>query len=428
MPIQNESTMKLNLMQPHDLAPARSFAAPQSSATGARFAARLIKVGHSSASHASLRKGVENVAASLSREEIKKAFTTSVQQVSRESDYPAEMREPRTGSTRFDSLIFRVTPNLVEVPQSRQEQPIAIYGLSDSQQSLVRFCREELQMKNIFTIGGYNQALGIVNDTEGLEKLARHIADATEGKLAERISEHASSRLDHLKDWADYLCKNCDRLDAIAHLNTLLDGRSQRERMVITKQFVLKNSGKCFGITEDDFANELLNLIDRACKNIKDIIPLLRYDGNKYAHRDWLIKSKVYDISRHHFFRNSSKLGLRFFANHGMEIAFAWIDDESAKLDMQEIQDKPWKSGQPRFTFKHEPITYSEARSIIRKPALFDGKASKIYLSKNHVELGGPLTSEDWAQLPRPGLRAAIIGQPFKRPNKEAQQAFTGTL
>ncbi|OQS48376.1 hypothetical protein B0T49_12820 [Chromobacterium violaceum] len=291
----------------------------------------------------------------------------------------------------------------VNASPARQEQAVALYGLSHAQMQLSHFVRRELHMQNVTTIANYNKQLGIVHYSREdamyrisprilLQEFGRHISDAAAGNLAARAPQAAPI----IHAWADYLSAHHSRLDPFVRLNALLADVPPKQRSAVVTRFVLKNtSGDC---NTEKTVNTLLYLVKASgCKNAEDVVSLL--GKSTLERRDLLDLSELFIK---HFFRNSSKLGLEFFAKQGAEIAFAWNDPSCGKMDIEAIQQKPWKEQQRRFQDSYEPITYSEVRSVLRQPELFDDKVSKVYFADDGVELAASPASEQWVALTRP--------------------------
>ncbi|OQS22793.1 hypothetical protein [Chromobacterium violaceum] len=318
-------------------------------------------------------------------------------------DCPQATKGPVPQQARFQSLLFRVDNGEVNASPARQEQAVALYGLSHAQSQLYKFARSELLMQNVTTIAIYNKQLDIVHYSRNnsmdrislllqLNEFSNHISDAAAGNLARRVPHAAPI----VHAWADYLSAHHSRLDPFARLNALLADVPPEELSALVTRFVLKNtSGDC---NTEKTVNNLLYLVqDCGCKKAEDVVDKL-FEVT-WGDRDLLDLSELFIK---HFFRNSSKLGLEFFAKQGAEIAFAWNDPSCGKMDIEAIQQKPWKEQQRRFQDSYEPITYSEVRSVLRQPELFDDKVSKVYFADDGVELAASPASEQWVALTRP--------------------------
>ncbi|MDH0343785.1 hypothetical protein [Chromobacterium haemolyticum] len=319
-------------------------------------------------------------------------------------DRPQTTQGPVPQQARFQSLLFRVANGVVNASPARQDQAVALYGLSHAQIQLGDFVCGELDMQNVATIATYNKQLDIVHYSrdytmsyfsprELIQEFSRHISDAAAGKLVKRARQPAAPIL---QAWADYLGAHHTRLDPFIRLNALLANVPPEERSAVATRFVLKNtSGDC---RTETTVNNLLHLVHACgCKNADDVVAAL---GKLTLDRHDLLDLSELFIK--HFFRNSSKLGLEFFAKQGAEIAFAWNDAGRGKMDLEAIRQKPWQEQQRRFQHSYEPITYSEVRSVLRQPELFDGKVSKVYFADDGVELAGSPASEQWVALTRP--------------------------
>lgn len=321
------------------------------------------------------------------------------------SDYPVTGLEPVSPQTRFQSLLYQVANGMVTVSPARQTQAVAIYGQSDAQQRLCRFTMNMLDMENTATIADYNHKLGIAYyGRAGTRKnlppftlftrFNQHLSDAAAGELVKRAKQPAAPII---LAWANYLGEHHRRLDPFTYLDTRLTNVASAERLAEVTRFVMKNtSDEC---DTDATARFLLHLLDEAgCKNARDVVTELEKNL-----QDTQMLEDMSELFVKHFFRNSSKLGLEFFAKQGAEITFAWADDFaiSGKMDLATIRTTPWKNQQRRFDTA-EPITNSEIRSVLRKPELFDGKVSMVNLGQETLELASAATPGDWVKLARP--------------------------
>ncbi|AUH51953.1 hypothetical protein CXB49_14550 [Chromobacterium sp. ATCC 53434] len=319
-------------------------------------------------------------------------------------DHPQAVLRPVPPQARFQSLLFQVGDGAVNASPTRRNQAVALYGLSDAQMQLSRFVRGELDMQNVATIANYNRQLGIVHYSRSdathsiaphklIQEFSRHISAAAAGKLAKRAPKPTPPII---QAWADYLGAHHQRLDPFVRLGKLLADVPREERAAVATRFVLKNtSGGC---RTETTVNTLLYLIHSCgCKDAESVVAAL--GKHTLGFQDLLDLSELFIK---HFFRNTSKLGLAFFAAQGAEIAIAWNAPGAGKMDIESIRQKPWQAQQRRFQNSYEPITYSEVRSVLRQPALFDGKVSKVYIAGDSVELADSPASEEWVALPRP--------------------------
>ncbi|WP_157658468.1 hypothetical protein [Burkholderia ubonensis] len=329
-------------------------------------------------------------------------------------DFAVPAMRPISKQVNFQSLLFRVRSGEVIASPERRDYPVAIYGISNSQKESGRFICHNLKMNNVASIARFNKQLGIVHYRRGeqepgylISEFAEHIEKAIDNTLIERANEPAPI----VKEWARYLGRNKDRLDAFFRLNKLLSRVPEQERLALAEQFVRKNTSGC--CDSKSLAKCLVNLIDDfECKTLRDVDAVL--EKSRSSIRDSL-QEDLAELVVKHFFRNSSKLGLTFFAEHGASIIFGW-DNDGRKLDIDAIQDKPWKKeGERRFGAMYEPITYSEVRSILRAPEFFANKVSKIsfereaalvldgsdYHYSGVAKLAGSLQSNEWVAIPR---------------------------
>ncbi|UJB30179.1 hypothetical protein [Chromobacterium sp. Beijing] len=118
-------------------------------------------------------------------------------------DRPQTTQGPVPQQARFQSLLFRVANGEVNASPARQDQAVALYGLSHAQMQLSRFVRGELDMQNVATIANYNKQLNIVHYSRDdamysisprklIQEFSRHISDAAAGKLVKRAPQPAA--------------------------------------------------------------------------------------------------------------------------------------------------------------------------------------------------------------------------------------------
>ncbi|MGY4730855.1 hypothetical protein [Burkholderia pyrrocinia] len=321
-----------------------------------------------------------------------KVLTVSNSGNSCKPDFPVPAMQPMPAQVNFQSLLFRVSGGEIIASPVRRDYPVAIYGVSDSQIESSNFIRDSLKMNNVATIANFNKALGIVHYGRGqkkpkslISKFAKHIATAADNTLI----KSATSPAPIVEEWARYLGEHKDRLDAFVRLNRLLSRVPEQERLTVAEQFVRKNTSSL--CDAKSLAECLVKLTDGSgCKTLGDVKAVLKKSGSSI--RDYL-QEDLAELVVKHFFRNSSKLGLTFFAEHGASIIFGWNND-GRKLDIDAIQEKPWKEGEGRrFGDMYEPITYSEVRSTLRNPELFANKVSKVSFG------GGEGTGPGWQQV-----------------------------
>ncbi|MGY4730820.1 hypothetical protein [Burkholderia pyrrocinia] len=330
-------------------------------------------------------------------------------------DFPVPAMRQIPEQVNFQSLLFRASGGEISASPARRGYPVAIYGVSDCQVDASDFIRCKLEMHNRATIANFNKELGIVHynrrrkDPKSMiSEFAKHIATAADKTLIKK----ATSQAPIVEKWARYLGEHKDRLDAFSRLNKLLSRVPEQERLAVAEQFVRKNtSSEC---DAKSLAECLVKLIDDSgCKTLGDADAFLNESGSSISYR---IQEDLAELVVKHFFRNSSKLGLTFFVEHGASIIFGW-DNGGRKLDIDAIQEKPWKEGEGRrFGDMYEPITYSEVRSILRNPKLFANKVSKVsferkgekvlvldgskYYYSGVVELAGSPQSNEWVAIP----------------------------
>ena len=251
----------------------------------------------------------------------------------------------------------------------------AIYGISGPQVDLgdLTYKLNKLDTPNR-TIARLNKDLdGIVHYSrdQTYDENPKMVIQTFKDHILDLERSTRRSKRDETKAWGEYLKSNKDKLDPIIKLNKSLSlVESDEDKLKVVKEFCYKNTSSESDV--DTLANFILDMILN--KNAKDV-----HDINHYG-LPFDITLDFSEMFVKHFFRNTSKLGLEFFASNDIHIVFSWGDGLSGTLDLDVIQDKKWKAQQHRFSDKYEPITFSEIRHVLRNPELFDSKVFKVHV------------------------------------------------
>ncbi len=275
------------------------------------------------------------------------------------------------GVSKLDNL-KGVVANL----QSRSKEPtnngelkqIATYGGTQARDRMIA----ELKVAatgnpaKFVTIDEYNACLGLSANSNA-EDFRQLIQDIREGNLEDRI-EHNLGEIESfagdyisqgmsreeaidvqkskVKEWASFLTKNVDRIDVFA--NVLKQSDSEL-RAQITKNY---NSTEANRIDPEKIRNAAQKAVSGQALTVG---------------RGGDIGSGIFVTE---FFRQTSKLGLEFFAEQGVPVVFAYnsLDNSGSVMDVRAIKTTPWKEGGYRDgqgSF-NEGITYSEMRHVER--------------------------------------------------------------
>lgn len=286
--------------------------------------------------------------------------------------------------------------------------PVATFGLEKKRLELANLVRE-IGLENSTSIDRYNKKIGItfqnsewkscgISEEEVFFTRVKNIVE-----IVASLPEKASSKSLKRKycAWANYLYDNKEKLDPIIRIKTLLTqtvGNGNKDNL---EQFIIKNSKADANLEEMQIHFRYL-IMELGCTNSAEVQQaLLSYYNQK---RESLLSPANYLDMAHlfnfHFFRNTSKLGLEFFASRGYDITFAWNTKEDNKFNLAEVMDTPWKRGVKRYGI-HELITLSEIRSILRdKKGLYNSNnVFKIFFTNFDAEMALSLTAEKWVNL-----------------------------
>ncbi|WP_413724242.1 hypothetical protein [Sodalis sp. RH16] len=299
--------------------------------------------------------------------------------------------------------------------------PVAVFGLRKKQDDLKFLLEKGLGLKRVKTINILNTQIGLNGPPQPWEKLGYPSKDLFDrsieniSKISVRAPSQPSKKShgDLKSRWKNYLYANKEKLDPIIRIRTLLMQTAANGNKDNLEQFILKNTEADCNIEE--LCKHLKYLILKlGCKNSAELEQAL--ESYKTEKGELLLSSEnykdLYHLYNFHFFRNTSKLGLEFFAEERFDIAYAWNTEENAEINLDEANYKPWKNGKRRDDIHlnrpvHEWITYSEIRSILRdKNSVFSSnKPFKFFFAFDHrmkrfnVEMASSLRSDHWVKL-----------------------------
>lgn len=268
------------------------------------------------------------------------------------------------------------------LPQQNPE--VAVYGKgSRSNTKIAVAFKHNDQRVNVTTIDSYNsEAFGLdartpATDLLGVSKKARR-GQLTQFTRQRLQHERVFLKPERLTAWASYVEKNVDRIDVMGKVRRL-DQLDQQEAVKSNgktgnrlARFVLKNlSG---GVIRNDpnfnqqgWENATPEERFQQIKNLvvfKEIQEIAQKDGRE--ERIDKLSSGAEQFLQTAFFRQTSKMGLEFFASQGIPVVFELAEMGKHKaVSYPFIQAKPWRKGELREGF-HEPITYSEMRHVDR--------------------------------------------------------------
>ncbi len=325
------------------------------------------------------------------------------------SPYPPRGTNGVETPTTIKSYFLAVTSGEEHFTEAQKKHPVATFGLSEERKELAKFARKKLGLETLTLIDKYNEKIGIIFQPKDWELLGISQKELFQScleniiEIVDNLPENVSRQSHNPKffAWADYLYANKEKVDPIIRIRTLLTQSEADGNRDNLEQFVIKNSRLDANIGEMIKHLEYL-VLDLGCTNSAEVHQaLLSYQNEKGE--SLLSPANYLDFARlinNHFFRNTSKLGLEFFASRGHDIAFAWNKGDDTKFDLGEVMDKPWKRSLHRYDVK-ELITFSEIRSLIRnKKRLFDfNNVFKLYISDIKAEIAPSLTSGKWVDL-----------------------------
>ncbi|XBS71632.1 hypothetical protein ABK905_12425 [Acerihabitans sp. KWT182] len=275
----------------------------------------------------------------------------------------------------------------------------------------LQFFQKDLQMTSVHKIFTYNERANIISSKEisGTEsfcfgEILKHLLT-----IIEEIStfnppvDHSSSENveSSILSWIKFLCANQKKLDPIIRLNTLFAAHTAEDHEKITVQFIIKNTGKnCDSKRLTDKLLELIKGYD--CQTSADLEKAL-YTKDSTSGEPLLPESFYEDMCtlyHRHFFRNTSKLGLDFFASRGYDIVFNWDTGDGSQIDLNMVKDKHWQREEYFLNEDKTPFTFSEIRHVLRnKQDLFSDNIYKISFGNNNIEIAKRLDSETWVDI-----------------------------
>ncbi|WP_213989372.1 hypothetical protein [Sodalis sp. dw_96] len=346
--------------------------------------------------------------------------------VSNTSSAMPQSTHPRSGTDNVKpkyTLSYFLAANSGEKDFTLEHKyhPVAVFGLRKKQDNLKSLLEEGLGLKRVTTINILNMRIGLNEPPRHWEKLSyptKKLFDRAIKNIS-KISDRAplqTSEKSHrglMFRWSNHLYANKEKLDPIIRIRTLLNQTVANGNKDNLEQFILKNSeADCD--TEELCKHLKYLILELGCKNSAEMEQALgSYKTEKGVS---LLSSEnykdLYHLYNFHFFRNTSKLGLRFFVEERFDIAYAWNAEENAEINLDEAKCRPWKRGQRRDDIQlnrpvHEWITYSEIRSILRnKNFVFSSnKPFKFFyaldyrMKRFNVEMARSLRSDHWVKL-----------------------------
>lgn len=175
-----------------------------------------------------------------------------------------------------------------------------------------------------------------------------------------------------LKKWCRFLNKNADKLDVFAkHINNKSLGEI---KAFVTKNFINEDGKPPSDAIVTLYATAFMGLSKKenvqngiTHQMVREVNKVIKSESNEPNSRCNIETRIIYHILNTAFFRQTSKLGLDFFAEQlKTEINFVWVKYDGNSLTEEDINEKSWKGINQQPTH-YEPITYSEARHVTQK-------------------------------------------------------------
>ncbi|WP_413742905.1 hypothetical protein ACL2XO_13140 [Sodalis sp. RH15] len=307
------------------------------------------------------------------------------------------------------------------VTVKQQNCPVVTYGICDEIRVLDKISKDLLKINWSTAVCQYNEAIGLhyelsdqnctdysseaffnlfLNNLMKIEEYGTNSAIIGLPSLADIPLADRSTFVDsyELNLWKKYLFEHKEKLDPVLRLKRLMTMNATIEREVILNQFIVKNT--MANIDNEKLACVFMDFIDRFnCTTHLEIKHALN-DYKKLNGVSFFSESDYVGLAElfgNHFARNTSKLGLGFFALRGFDINFSWNVNKDTLVDLNVIQDKPWKRGERRFDGGQEWITASEIRCVLRNTSgIFNGKVFKTGIFKDAIIISNSLTSNAW--------------------------------
>lgn len=278
---------------------------------------------------------------------------------------------------------------------------IAIYGFSDVRNHVA----EQLTTRDVHytTIDSYNSQCNILWNEVTAEKLPKLIDNIRNKTLSIKVSDNYYKESD-LHAWADFLSQNVAKVDIFAKIRSYLAVDPQADKGatgwkgefarkgfdVAMGELVRKNiPGEdrtiCNGLHDINDAdikiigNALAEIARRNCAVTDDeIVGIIKDQFNTGAvayPADQPVTMKLLNelarvcstTIRNMFFRQTSKLGLDFFAKQGIPVMFQWSNHKGVSLENHEktIENRWWKNpGDSIHDHYGATITFSEMRHV----------------------------------------------------------------
>ncbi len=299
-------------------------------------------------------------------------------------------------SMPFKSVLAGAAAGEIVDNEEQQRHPVAVFGVAG--QTKNDFCKlllTDFCINRYTTVDTYNVALGIqytlsdkATGNDAWEEIFHMFLDNIIKIDEYAIQSPPDNMAPQLIAWRKYLYDNKDKLDPVIRINDLMNKRSKQWKQDTIQQFILKNSPAKVNFTKlTCHLNYFIKCL--GCTTTADLKKALA-DEKKLIGGFLLTESDYRDLAeiyQKHFFRNTSKLGLTFFASRGYDIVFSCNLTKDTLIELNVVVDKPWKRGERRSD-NYEPYTISELRCVLR---------DKSSLFKNDNVYAGMLTEEEIA-------------------------------
>ena len=300
---------------------------------------------------------------------------------------------------------------------------VAHYGFSDDVRTPFLTSYRKINPTNAdknVMIDGYNTHVGIEWD-KMLFAMFGQLVDKIRNKSLTVKNPNARYTPEKLDRWIKYLSENVGKLDIFSRIaadiaeSKVPGGKSTGwageyrakgvdgglRELVMKNLVVIEKRGMKFGNAEVKlFAGILKKLSEMDTTGMTaaqaDLArdKILQAELNRFCPRraNRTKNNTLYEAFQNMvinmFFRQTSKLGLKFFQKEGVPVLFQWRDRTGKDIATQDYNDKWWKNANADITKHHwDPITFSEMRQVERM--VQNGEGDGIHRVRNPVGTDG---------------------------------------
>ncbi|WP_265503666.1 hypothetical protein, partial [Providencia heimbachae] len=303
-----------------------------------------------------------------------------------------EINELNDLKNTIKDKILNITQN--RFPDKNEHSMVAIYGFSHQQLATYEFIKSIKPNANVETIAKFNRQLGLVKrdfdpdyfSKPYLYRCLKQLLDDLTFALSQ-VPQWSNNKEDvYFSYWKNILNENKYKTDIFNYIDSkeiTID-----EKTILLKKLIVKNTPD--SVDADKLEKFIIenNILD--CRSLSDMMNKLH---ELYTYKkDTLFSNTIglLELIQNHFFRNTSKLGLKFFNDINASVIMAWNSDYESSLSLDKINQKEYKNGNRR-SFENkgvvEPITYSEIRYLDKKSNIFNDSMARMILTQDQDKI-----------------------------------------